>query len=95
MLLSPVFWKHGMEISIVNDKNSDALIPFVRVKRWSLLYSVLLLRVNAFLMWTYFQLNNLVHGQQQGLIQNLSDGQKECRGYIQLRKFEWAWKCIL
>lgn len=50
------------------------------VERWSLCCSVSLLRLNAFLMWTYFQLNNLVHGQQRGLSRIYLMGRKSTGG---------------
>lgn len=46
-------------------------------------------------MWTYFQLNNLVHGQQQGRSRIHLMSRKSTGGISSPGTFEWALKCIL
>lgn len=86
------FFKHPIEIKIANGifrtkQGETRRHRSPRLGLQSLLHSVLLLPADAYLMWTYFQLNNLVHGQQQGRSRSLLMGTKSSGVIVQLRKF--------
>lgn len=87
---SLIFWRTGLKLNLQTAfqkiKTKQAKLPCTDplalvLCSWSLLYSVLLSRADAYLMRTYFQLNNLVHGQQQGRSRSLLMGRK-CSGVM-------------